>query len=96
MQINWYGQTCFQIEAKQGKDKVKIITDPFGKDSGLKLPKLKSDIVTISSSKYNKDVTSASEDRQEPIFIDGPGEYESREVYVHGIEAFHDDKKELI
>jgi L-ascorbate metabolism protein UlaG (beta-lactamase superfamily) len=94
MQINWYGQTCFQIEAKQGKDKIKIITDPFGKDNGLKLPKLKADIVTISHSDYdNKDIGSASEDRKEPLFIEGPGEYESREVYVHGIDAFHDDKK---
>lgn len=94
MQINWYGQTCFQIEAKQGKDKVKIITDPFGKEVGLKLPKLKADIVTISHPDYNnKNINSASEDRKDPIFIEGPGEYESREVYIHGIDAFHDDKK---
>lgn len=94
MQINWYGQTCFQIEAKQGKDKIKIITDPFGKESGLKLPKLKADIVTISHSDYdNRDIGSASEDRKEPIFVDSPGEYESKEVYIHGIDGFHDDKK---
>ncbi len=44
MEITWHGQSCFSVKTKEGT----IVTDPYGKDIGYSLPRLRADIVTIS------------------------------------------------
>ena len=44
MDITWFGQSCFRLRFKAAT----IITDPYNGDIGLKLPKQKADIVTVS------------------------------------------------
>ena len=91
MIINWFGQSCFKI---QGQDAV-VVTDPFDKEIGLKLPKLSADILTISHDHHDHNNISAvfgiTQDR--PFLITQPGEYEVKKTFVYGIKSFHDDKQ---
>jgi L-ascorbate metabolism protein UlaG (beta-lactamase superfamily) len=87
MNITWYGHSCFKI---QGKD-VTLITDPFGKDTGLKPPATSADIVTISHEHFDHNNRAAI--KGEPFIIDGPGEYEIKKVVVRGVESMHNEEK---
>lgn len=78
MQIYWYGQSFFKIEGKNAS----IVTDPFTKDIGLKAPKTKSDILLISHEFEHRDKTSDGS-----FLIDGPGEYEIKDVYIKGVQT---------
>lgn len=87
MNITWYGHSCFKI---QGKD-VTLITDPFGKETGLKPPSTSADIVTISHEHYDHNNRAAI--KGEPFVIDGPGEYEVKKVVMRGVESAHGEEK---
>ncbi len=89
MNIIWHGQSCFQITSNQGKNhQVNIAIDPFSEEIGLRLPKLEADILLVShqhSDHNNVKIVSGN-----PFLIEGPGEYEIKEVFTQGIPAFHD------
>lgn len=87
MNITWYGHSCFKL---QGKD-VSLITDPFGKETGLKPPATSADIVTISHESPNHNNRDAI--KGEPFIIDGPGEYENKTVVVKGVDSLSSDEK---
>jgi L-ascorbate metabolism protein UlaG (beta-lactamase superfamily) len=78
MQIYWYGQSFFKIEGKNAT----IVTDPFTKDTGLKAPKPKADILLVSH-----DFKHLDKNGGEAFLIEGPGEYEVREIYMKGINS---------
>jgi len=89
MQIIWKGQSCFQIITSQGKNnQVSIVIDPFDESIGLRLPKLEADILLVSHSRYDHNNVKAVSGN--PILVEGPGEYEIKEVFIQGIPAFHD------
>jgi len=90
MTINWYGQSLFEIITVPEKNgPVKIIIDPFGESTGLKIPKLEADILIIShqhEDHNNKKAVSGNF-----CLIECPGEYEIKNVFIQGIQSFHDD-----
>jgi len=89
MKITWHGQSLFEVIAKtKDKEEVRIITDPFDKKLGIKLPKLKGDVLIITHGHYDHNNKGAVEGK--PFLIDGPGEYEVKRVFIKGIPAFHD------
>lgn len=90
--IYWAGQSCFQISVSNGKDhSADIVIDPFDEqETGLKLPNLSADILLVSHN--HKDHNAISDVKGTPFVINGPGEYEVKEVFVQGIPAFHDDE----
>lgn len=90
MLITWHGQACFKIQSKN-HDEVTIATDPFDKTLGLKVPRIAADIATISHDHYDHNNRAAI--KGEPFFIDTPGEYERKGVYIYGIASWHDDKE---
>ena len=95
MQIIWKGQSCFQILSNQGKNNhVSIVIDPFDEATGLRVPKLEADIVLVTHQHHDhnnvKAVSSSPGSSESPFLIQGPGEYEIKEVFVQGIPAFHD------
>lgn len=90
MQIIWHGQSFFRILTKRGKEKlVNIVIDPFDEKIGLKTPSLEADILLITHHHHNHDNVEAIKGK--PFLIDGPGEYEIKEVFIQGIPAFHDN-----
>ncbi|MFA6909268.1 MAG: MBL fold metallo-hydrolase [Patescibacteria group bacterium] len=87
MNITWLGQACFKI---QGKDAT-IIIDPFDANIGLKVPRLAGDLLLITHD--HNDHNNRKGVGGDPFIIDGPGEYEVRNVFVYGVPGFHDTKQ---
>ena len=90
MIISWLGQSCFKIQDKIGPEGVTIVTDPFGKEFGLKVPNFEADIITVSH--QHPDHNNIDALRGEPFIIDCAGEYDYKGVLVEGVDSFHDDK----
>ncbi len=78
MQIYGYGQSFFKIEGKNAT----VVIDPFTKEIGLRAPKTKGDILLISHKFEHLDKNS-----DDTFLINGPGEYEVKEVAIKGIES---------
>lgn len=92
MQISWLGHATFRLQGKSGADQVSIITDPFHPEKiGLKLPRLEADIVSISHD--HDDHNNVDAVKGEAFVVRGPGEYETKGVYIDGIHSWHDTSK---
>ncbi len=81
MDINWYGFSCFRLRERG----VTAICDPLNrKATGIQLPRMRADIVTISSSSsaLAKGTDGVS---GEPKILRGPGDYEVKQVLVTGL-----------
>jgi len=93
--ISWAGQSCFQISVSNSKDhSADIVIDPYEEKIGLKLPSFSADIVLVTHDHYdhnNVKGVKASKGSDAPFVINGPGEYEVKEVFIKGIPAFHDE-----
>lgn len=83
MDITWYGHSCFRIAER---NRLTIITDPFGDQLGLGAPRLKGEIVTISHNASGHNNVESVKGLQH--VIDRSGEYEVGEVFIIGI-AMH-------
>ncbi len=89
MQITWKGQACFQIVSSRAKNNhVNIVIDPFDESTGLRLPKLEADILLVTHQHHDHNNVKAV--LGNPLVIEGPGEYEKKEVFIQGISSFHD------
>jgi L-ascorbate metabolism protein UlaG (beta-lactamase superfamily) len=86
VEIDWFGHACFRLKSRDAT----VITDPYSKEIGLSLPRPRGDIVTISHAhpghSYAKGI------KGEPHVLDGPGEYEIKNVFITGIATAHDKK----
>ena len=90
MTIIWHGQSLFEITTSRGKNnQVNIVIDPFSQEVGLRLPKLEPNIVLSTHEHYDHNNVKAVGGNY--FLIEGPGEYEIKEVFIQGIPAFHDD-----
>ncbi len=86
MIINWLGHSAFKIQFKD----VTLAIDPYDK-IGLKMPKFQADILLVSHN--HDDHNNISAIKGNPFLIDGPGEYEVKNIFIYGITGFHDNKK---
>jgi L-ascorbate metabolism protein UlaG (beta-lactamase superfamily) len=84
MNIQWFGQSCFRIEIKDGT----VLIDPFSKEIGLKPPKIKDDLVLVTHD--HSDHNNLEGLNEEAFVVDSPGEYERKGIHVQGIPSFHD------
>lgn len=91
MIITWQGHSCFKIQDKIGPDGVTLVTDPFNKETGLKVPNFEADIITVSHDHGDHNNTAAL--RGTPFIIDCAGEYDRKGILIEGIDSFHDEKK---
>jgi L-ascorbate metabolism protein UlaG (beta-lactamase superfamily) len=91
MQIQWLGQACFKIQTKNSSSQeITIATDPFQEDCGLKISKFQADILTLSQTAGDNNNLEAI--KGEPFIVSGPGEYETRDLFIFGVPTFHADK----
>ncbi|MEK7519394.1 MAG: MBL fold metallo-hydrolase [Patescibacteria group bacterium] len=97
MQIIWKGQSCFQILNQAAKNSQAIIAiDPFEEQIGLKVPELQADVLLITHSHFdhnNKKAVSSPLPGNIPFVIEGPGEYEVKDIFFQGIHSWHDEKE---
>ncbi len=91
MIITWQGHSCFKIQDKQGSDGITLVTDPFGKGTGLKTPNFEADIITVSHDHEDHNNTEAL--RGKAFIVDCPGEYDFKGVLIEGIDSYHDEKE---
>ncbi|MHB0856184.1 MAG: MBL fold metallo-hydrolase [Anaerolineae bacterium] len=87
MEITWYGQACFRLKGR-GQS---VVTDPYGPDLSLKLPRLTASVVTVSHPHDDHNYVQAV--KGQTYVITGPGEYEVDGIFVIGISTFHDAKQ---
>ncbi len=96
MIITHHGASCLKISAKtqDGKDVV-LVANPFdSKKIGIKLPRIKADVVLISDSSdpiYNNFKSINSNGDRSPVIIDEPGEYEIEGMAIHGVKDAEDE-----
>lgn len=79
MTMYFLGINCFKIQSKNAI----LITDPFGKETGLKPVRAKADVITISNNDLVHNYISGIQGN--PFIIDCPGEYEIKGVFIQGI-----------
>ena len=81
MDINWYGFSCFRLRERG----VTAVCDPLSrKATGIQLPRIRADIVTISSSS-SAHVQGADTVTGKPKILRGPGDFEIKQVLVTGM-----------
>jgi L-ascorbate metabolism protein UlaG (beta-lactamase superfamily) len=85
MKIKWFGQSCFLLTSSDG---VKILTDPFNKKLGYKLPEVEANIVTTSHNHFDHNYIEVV--RGEYTHINEPQAFIKDNIEVIGIETFHD------
>jgi L-ascorbate metabolism protein UlaG (beta-lactamase superfamily) len=102
MELTWYGRTCVRL---RGKDAV-VVADPFQSVVGPTGRGITGDIVTFShpddsplpkakaKGKTSRDGRTLLPTSLDNAFVlDGPGEYEVREVLVTGVRTYRDDTR---
>ena len=83
MDINWYGLSCFRL--REGG--VTIICDPYSKSIGSQVARTRADIVTISHDQSGHN--GIDQITGDPKVVRGPGEYETRNVFITGMASYH-------
>ncbi len=100
MEITWYGRTCIRL---RGREAV-VVADPYQAVVGPTGRGITGDIVTLShpddtplpkaKGKRSRDGKTVLPASLEPAFVlDGPGEYEVKEVLLTGVRTYRDDAK---
>lgn len=94
MEIRWCGHSYFFIKTQRenSREETKIVIDPFSEEIGIKPCEVEADVLLITHQHYdhnNKKVV-----KGDYFLIEGPGEYEVKEVYIKGILSYHNAKKE--
>ena len=100
MEMTWYGRTCMRL---RGKDAV-LVADPYQAVVGPTGRGITGDIVTFShpddsplpraKGKRSRDGTTLLPSSLDDAFVlDGPGEYEVRQVLVTGVRSYRDDAR---
>jgi L-ascorbate metabolism protein UlaG (beta-lactamase superfamily) len=86
-ELTWHGHACFRL---RGRDAV-ILLDPVGRHLGSDISRLRPDIVTIS----HRHPGHSNVEGLKGTFtiLDGPGEYEIKDVFITGVRTYHDDEK---
>src|SRR5258708_1226411 len=87
MTISWFGLSSFKITSKD----MTIITDPFGKTTGLTAVRGAANVVICSNPALDW-CNNFSSISGEPFIINGPGEYDIKDAFVIGTAA---ENKEL-
>jgi L-ascorbate metabolism protein UlaG (beta-lactamase superfamily) len=87
MEITWFGHSCFRLRDRA----TSVVTDPYGKDIGLVLPRVRADLVTVSHTASDHDYVRGVKSGFKTLT--GPGEYEVSGVFVTGLELRGERKK---
>jgi L-ascorbate metabolism protein UlaG (beta-lactamase superfamily) len=100
MEVTWYGRTCIRL---RGKDAV-VVADPYQSVVGPTGRGITGDIVVFShpddrplpkaKGKKSRDGSTFLPSSLDDAFVlDGPGEYEVKEVLVTGVRTYRDDER---
>lgn len=85
MNIRWLGHSCFLFTNQEG---LSILTDPFHEKVGYPVPRVKTDIVTISHHHHDHDAIQVLPGK--PHVIEGEGLHNFSGLSIQGTSTFHD------
>ncbi len=94
MVITYEGIECIKITHGD----LTVALNPISKNSKFKLNSFGSDIVMISANHPDLNgIETATRGDREPVIIKGPGEYEVKEVFIHGFpsKTVYDGKERI-
>lgn len=86
MKIQWFGQSCFRLTAKNG---LKIVMDPYHDMLGYKLPEIDANIVTVSHN--HGDHNNVGAVKGDFVPIKEPGVFLQEGIEIKGVPTFHDN-----
>lgn len=86
-ELTWLGHACFRL---RGRD-VALLLDPVGRHLGYDISKVRVDIVTISHRHPGHNNVAGL--KGDFAVIEGPGEYEIKDVFITGIRTYHDEER---
>jgi L-ascorbate metabolism protein UlaG (beta-lactamase superfamily) len=100
MELTWYGRTCVRL---RGRDAV-LVADPYQAVVGPTGRGITGDIVTFShpddtpiprpKGKLSRDeMTHLPSSLDDAFVLDGPGEYEVKEVLITGVRTYRDETR---
>lgn len=100
MEVSWYGRTCIRL---RGRDAV-VVSDPYPAVVGPTGRGITGDVVTLShpddapipkaKGRLSRDGGTVIPSSLEDAFVlDGPGEYEVRDVLLTGVRTYRDDRR---
>jgi L-ascorbate metabolism protein UlaG (beta-lactamase superfamily) len=100
MEVTWYGRTCIRL---RGRDAV-VVSDAYPSLVGASGRGLTGDIVTLSHpddtppppprrSSSRNGTSSLPTSLESAVLLQGPGEYEIRDVLLTGVRTYRDDDK---
>jgi len=87
MELTWLGHSCFRL---RGKDAT-LITDPPSPATGYTLGRISADIITVSHDHPGHNYAQGI--GGEPKVVDGPGEYEIKQILITGVQTYHDNDR---
>jgi len=85
LKIKWFGQSCFMITSKNG---TRVLTDPFNKMLGYKLPEIEANIV--STSHDHSDHNNINAVKGGFTHINEVGNFSKDGIEIKGVGTFHD------
>ncbi|MCA9301948.1 MBL fold metallo-hydrolase, partial [candidate division WWE3 bacterium] len=88
MEITYIGHSCFKIKGKN----ISLVIDPYDPTMlGYKLPTLSADAVLLTHD--HPDHANVQGVKDYRLVISAPGEYEISDVFVYGLQTFHDESE---
>ena len=85
MEISWLGHSCFRLRGRE----VTVILDPFAPSTGYTLPRGSPQIVAVSHDHPGHNYVAGVGGT--PHVVRGAGEYEIADVFITGIQTYHDN-----
>src|SRR3989338_7796891 len=91
MVITYFGKQFLKV----GQGDLTIAVNPPSKDSGIKAPRFGADIALVSANIPEANgVDNLSFGEKMPFVIDGPGEYEMKEISIRGFQSEYKRKEQ--
>lgn len=90
MNITWHGLSCIRITTKNISGDASVLINPFEPMGKYKIPKSPQDIVLVSE-KESKQHNATKAVAGDPLVVDIPGEYESKEVLMRVVSVEPDN-----
>jgi L-ascorbate metabolism protein UlaG (beta-lactamase superfamily) len=87
MEITYIGHSSFKLK---GKD-ISLVIDPYDPKVGYKFPKQECDVLLTTHNHFDHHYIDGVSGYR--LLIEGPGEYELSDVFINGLQVFHDDKE---
>ncbi|MBQ2715070.1 MAG: MBL fold metallo-hydrolase [Clostridia bacterium] len=86
MKIQWLGHSCFRLEESTDSS---VVTDPYRSYIGIELPKVQSDVVTVSHDHDDHNFVEGVSGN--PVVLSETGSFDVKGIHISAIGSSHDE-----